>query len=82
MTMIDAVYTGGVFRPATPPDLPDGTTVRLTVTPALATAAPDPAAVLARIRAAGAKFNPATDNPTVTSANVDSILYGGREGAR
>ena len=27
MSVIDAVYQGGVFRPTTPPDLPDGTSV-------------------------------------------------------
>ena len=29
--VIDAVYQGGVFRPATPPDLLEGTAVCLTV---------------------------------------------------
>ena len=29
-----------------------------------------------------AKFNSATDNPNVTSANVDEILYGSPDGAR
>lgn len=83
MTSFDAVYQDGVFRPTTPPDLPDGTAVRLTVVPATpARPTLDPAEVLARIRAIAAKFNPATDNPHVTSANVDEILYGGPDGAR
>jgi predicted DNA-binding antitoxin AbrB/MazE fold protein len=32
--VIDAVYQGGVFRPTVPPDLPEGTAVRLSVEPA------------------------------------------------
>lgn len=79
---IDAVYQNGVFRPVTPPDLPDGTAVRLAILPAPPVFAPpdlpppDPAKALARILATVAKFDPATDHPEVTSANVDAILYG------
>lgn len=35
MTEIDAVYAGGVFRPAGPVPLADGQAVRLTVVPAV-----------------------------------------------
>jgi hypothetical protein len=83
--VIDAVYRGGVFRPATPPDLPDGTPVRLTVVPA--TPAPpraplDPADVLARIQAIAALPEEPGGDKTVTSETVDQTLYGGPNGAR
>jgi len=85
-TAIDAVYQNGVFRPTTPPDLPDGTAVRLTILPASRSATPsaplDPAAVLARIRAIAALPEEPGGDPTVTSRNVDEILYGGPNGAR
>jgi predicted DNA-binding antitoxin AbrB/MazE fold protein len=84
--VVDAVYQNGVFRPATPPDLPDGTPVRLTVVPATPPVPPPPpptgAEVYALIQKIIAKYNPATDNPDVTSENVDQILYGGPNGAR
>lgn len=79
-TTIEAVFQDGIFRPKTPVELPEGTTVQVTVLP---TPAPfDPAAVLARIQAAHAKFIKETDNPEVTSENVDQILYGSPKGAR
>ena len=81
--IIDAVYQDGVFRPATPPDLPDGTAVRLSVVQAVPDSPPrEPAKVLARILVSAAKFNHATDNPAVTSENVDEVLYGSPDGVR
>ena len=79
---IDAVYQNGVFRPVRLPDLPDGTTVRLAILPVQPVFAPpdlpppDPAKALARILAADAKFDPATDHPEVSGENVDAILCG------
>jgi predicted DNA-binding antitoxin AbrB/MazE fold protein len=81
MTTIDAVYTGGVFRPAGPPDLPDGAAVRLQVVPTTPPP-PDAADVLARILASAAKARTDGDDPSVTSRNVDEVLYGGPRGAR
>jgi predicted DNA-binding antitoxin AbrB/MazE fold protein len=77
-TTIDAVYQDGVFRPDVAPDLPEGTRVWVTVD---ATQVPQPQpltgeALMELIRSAAAKFNPATDRPEVTSANVDAVLYG------
>ena len=80
-TVIDAVYQGGVFRPAVPPALPDGTAVRLTVMPAAQADPLDPAAVLARIRAIATKAN-VTGVVETTSRDHDQILYGGPGGAR
>ena len=80
---IDAVYQDGVFRPTAPVELPEGTAVRVTVVvPEPPPRVRDPEEIMAHIRAAHAKFNPATDNPEVTSRNVDEILYGGPNGAR
>lgn len=72
-TVIDAVYQDGVFRPATPPDLPDGTPVRLTVVPA--TPAPTGAEAYARIQEIIARSHK-PGPPENTSENVDAILYG------
>jgi predicted DNA-binding antitoxin AbrB/MazE fold protein len=59
VSTFDAVYQDGVFRPATPPDLPDGIAVRLTVVADPPVKAPlDPAAVLARIQAIDALSDP------------------------
>ena len=78
-TAVDAIYQNGVFRPTTPPDLPDGTAVRITVEPRPSAAAPpgplDPAVVYARIRAIAALSDP-NGPPENTSENVDAILYG------
>jgi predicted DNA-binding antitoxin AbrB/MazE fold protein len=72
-TTIDAVYQDGVFRPLTPPDLPDGTRVEvrvvLTLPPPLT-----PEERYARIMAVAAKARPGP--PENTSENVDAILYG------
>ena len=83
MTTIDAVYQNGVFRPTTPPDLSDGTTIRLTVLPAKPTALPpDPEVVLALLqRIAELPMEPGGD-PTVTGRDHDRTLYGGPKGAR
>ena len=80
-----AVYQDGVFRPEVPPDLPEGTSVRLTIVPPPRPLPSDGQApltgqaLLDRIKAIASKFNPSTDRPEVTSNNVDAILYGGRE---
>jgi predicted DNA-binding antitoxin AbrB/MazE fold protein len=75
-TIIDAVYEHGVFRPAVPPDLAEGTSVRLTVSPAEAPAPPPEGRtaydIIAAIVARSAKPGPAEN----TSENVDAILYG------
>ena len=76
-TVIDAVYQNGVFRPTTPPDLPDGAAVRLTVVAAASPAAPAPtgAEAYARIQEIIARsYKPGP--PENTSENVDAILYG------
>ena len=82
--ILGAIYRDGAFYPDTPPDLPEGAAVSLSV---LATAVTPSRpltgeALLARIRAIVGKFDPATDRPGVTSENVDRILYGGPDGAR
>ena len=84
MTTFDAVYRDGVLHPVVPLALADGTAVRLTVVPAaIPPAAPlDPADVLARILATAAKARTVGDDPTVTSRNVDEVLYGGPGGVR
>ncbi|MFO0804017.1 MAG: antitoxin family protein [Gemmataceae bacterium] len=75
---INAVYENGVFRPEVPPDLPDGSAVRLSIV----TPPPEPKTpltgpeLLALISKSWKKFNPNTDRPQVTSENVDQILYG------
>ena len=80
---IDAVYREGVFLPSILPDLPDGTAVRLNVVPAVPAKKPATGAeALALMQQVIAKFNPTTDNPEVTSENVDEILYGGPNGVR
>jgi predicted DNA-binding antitoxin AbrB/MazE fold protein len=77
--VIEAVYRDGVFRPAVPPDLPEGATVRLEIVSTI------PAATVltteereertARIRAIIARsYRPGP--PESTSENVDAILYG------
>ena len=75
-----AVYRDGVFRPEVPPDLPEGTSVRLTIEP---TPRPLPAegktpltgqALLDLIQHISNKAKPGP--PENTSENVDAILYG------
>jgi len=84
--VIDAVYRNGVFCPATPPDLPEGTAVRVIVNTAVTV--PSEGRTLSReervelIRQITSKFDPTTDNPEVTSRNIDQILYGSPGGAR
>lgn len=72
---INAVYENGVFRPDVPPDLPDGSAVRLSVLPSIPDTLPDGrraheilAAIAARSAKRGAREN--------TSENVDAFLYG------
>ena len=81
--IIDAVYRDGVFRPATPPDLPDGTAVRLSVLPSLpATPPPDGRRAFELLRViAEMPLEPGGD-PTVTGRDHDRILYGGPGGVR
>jgi predicted DNA-binding antitoxin AbrB/MazE fold protein len=82
-TTIDAVYQGGVFRPSTPPDLPDGAAVRLTVVTAPVEQGPlqlDSAAVVERIQAIVAKAR-VTGRVETTARDHDQILYGSPEGA-
>lgn len=75
-TIVDAVYRDGVFRPATPPDLPDGTAVRLSVVPALPAkphlTGAEGYALIQKMIARSHKPGP----PENTSENVDAILYG------
>ena len=68
--VIDAVYRGGVFCPATPPDLPEGTAVRLTVVPAT------PARPLLGLLAALQQLPDNPDAPTDGAAQHDHYLYG------
>ena len=75
-TTFNAVYRDGVFRPDSPPDLPDGATVRLTIVPEIK---PHPnqltgPELLAHILKSAAKARPGP--PENTSENVDAILYG------
>ncbi|HET6573565.1 MAG TPA: antitoxin family protein [Fimbriiglobus sp.] len=83
--VIDAVYRDGVFCPATPPDLPEGTAVRLTVVPAAPTppAAPrDPAEVFARLKRIAEMPEEPGGDPTITGRDHDRTLYGGPGGVR
>jgi predicted DNA-binding antitoxin AbrB/MazE fold protein len=83
-TVIYAVYQNGVFHRTTPPDLPDGAAVRLTVEPASAnpaTEALDPAAVHQRIREIAAKSR-VSGTVETTARDHDQILYGDSEGFR
>ena len=77
-TTIDAVYQGGVFRPVSPPDLPEGTRVQLTIDAADAPKQQPLTgeALMELIRSIAAKANPGP--PENTSENVDAILYGVR----
>ena len=84
MTTFDAVYRGGAIHPLAPIGFAEGTPVRVTVESTLP-AAPgplDPADVLARILAIAALPEEPGGDPTVTSRNVDQILYGSPNGAR
>ncbi len=95
MTTIDAVYQNGVFRPATVPDLPEGTVVRIVVVAEPPVAAPlnpadsispplvrDPIAVFARLkRIADLPEEPGGD-PTITGRDHDRTLYGNPGGVR
>lgn len=81
----EAVYRDGAFHPTVPPDLAEGTPVRMTIQspqPSSTVSDHDPKDVLARILATARKFDPETDRPEVTSRNVDEILYGGLQGVR
>jgi hypothetical protein len=85
---LTAVYSGGKFHPTTPPDLPDGATVQLTVvaepTPLPGGKSPGEQAydIIRAITARHAgKSDPIGDGLAV-SENVDKILYGGPEGVR
>lgn len=81
-TTVAAVYEGGVLRLPAPLDLPDGTPVHVTVTPATpAPPPPDAADVLARILAIAAKAK-VTGQVETTARDHDQILYGGPEGVR
>lgn len=75
---VDAVYQNVVFRPTTPPDLPEGTAVRLTVEPAPPAAPPTDGpsayAILTAITARSVKPGP----PETTSRDHDKVLYGER----
>ena len=85
MPTVIAVYRDGAFHPEVPPDLPEGTSVRLTIeqerkeAPSTLTGSE----LLEHISKSWAKFDPSTDRPDVTSENVDTILYGsgGRGGS-
>ena len=74
--VIDAVYRDGVFCPATPPDLPEGTAVRLTVVPNAPTSpqftGAERAALIHEIIARSYKPEP----PENVSEDVDAHLYG------
>ena len=85
---LTAVYRGGVFHPATPPDLADGTTVQLTL---VATPTPPPAGGMPPGRAAYEMIRAIAALPTegppaadglVVSENVDAILYADPRGVR
>jgi len=82
-TTIAAVYRDGAFHPDTPPDLPEGTAVRLAVIakPAVLPRSPGRAA-FEMIRALAELPEQAGGDPRVTSENHDEILYGGSGGAR
>lgn len=83
MTTIDAVYRGGALHPTTPLALAEGTAVRVTVEPTRAMGpSPNGSDVLARILAVAAKARKDGDDPSVTSLNVDEVLYGGPGGVR
>ncbi len=83
MTTIDAVYQNGVFRPASAPDLPEGTAVRIVVVAEPPVAAPSPGkAAYEMLRAIAEMPEESGGGPNVTSQNVDRILYGSSSGAR
>ena len=82
--VIDAVYQGGVFRPVTPPELPEGTAVRVLVLPE---AVPTPAVrnpddVFARLKRIAELPEEPGGDPTITGRDHDRTLYGGPDGAR
>lgn len=82
MTTFEAVYRDGVFRPATPPDLPEGTAVKVTVVAEPLPPRPhDPAAVLELLREIAAMSDPSAPLEH-TARDHDKILYGGPGGAR
>lgn len=85
---LTAVYRGGTFHPTTPPDLPDGATVQLTVVadPAPPPAEPSPEGkspgeraydIIRAITARSARPGP----PDPVAAEHDRYLYG-EEGDR
>ena len=83
MTTIDAVYQNGVFRPAVPPNLRDGTAVRIVVVAEPPVAAPSPGkAAYEMVRVIAEMPEESGGDPNVTSLNVDRILYGSSTGAR
>lgn len=83
-----AVYRGGVFHPASPPDLADGATVTLTVS---ADSPPPPVGpspgqlAYEIIRAIVARHADTPDpigDGLVVSENVDKVLYSNPHGTR
>ena len=81
-TAVDAIYQNGVFRPTIPPDLPNGTAVRITVEPRPSAAPLDPAAVYQLIKAIADLAEEPGGDPTVTARGHDATLYGGPKGVR
>jgi predicted DNA-binding antitoxin AbrB/MazE fold protein len=79
-TAVDAVYQNGVFRPTTPPDLAEGTAVRLTIVSA--PVPPDPAEAYRLIKAIADLPEEPGGDPTVTGRDHDASLYGGPKGVR
>ena len=83
MTTFDAVYQDGVFRPATPPDLPEGTAVKVSVVPEPAPQRQhDPAAIYAMLKEIADMPAEGGDNKAFSGRDHDKILYGGPNGAR
>jgi predicted DNA-binding antitoxin AbrB/MazE fold protein len=82
---INAVYENGVFRPTEPVPFAEGQSVRVTRTaPAEPPPArtPTPDEVRARIKAIAAMPEEPGGDKTVTSMNVDEVLYGRPGGPR
>ena len=84
LNVIDAVYQNGVFRPTNPPDLLDGTAVRLSVVPtSLPTVGPpDPAFIVALLKRIEERPMEPGGDETVTARDHDRTLYRGPSGAR
>lgn len=73
---INAVYENGVFRPEVPPDLPEGTAVRLSIV----TPPPEPETPLTGpelLAPISKSWKKAKSGPVENvSGNVDAYLYG------